>query len=191
VLLAWAGGWGYQHSVLLWVASGLYAMGVAGAAGVDAGQLARLANLLTRGGDRERELGRGSERLGLGAGADGGAFAADGILGGALALAGACAGACWSCVSDGSHAPLGLGRGAHTYSAEAGGLVPAAGGSWWAGAGGGGGGGGDALGGLGGAGAPRGLAAVGAQARRVLRHILEDNNSRRIFYFLCLNFSFM
>ena len=88
---------------------------------------------------------------------------------------------CWSMVS---------GEGHRTYSAEAGGLVPGGGSSssaqaakaWFSGKDSG-------IGGIPDAAPPSVSFAVAA--RKVLKHILDDSNSRKIFYFLCINFTFM
>jgi divalent metal cation (Fe/Co/Zn/Cd) transporter len=87
---------------------------------------------------------------------------------------------CWGVVS---------GEGHRTYSAEAGGLVPGGSSSsalaakaWFSGKDSG-------IGGIPDAAPPS--VSFALAARKVLKHILDDSNSRKIFYFLCINFSFM
>jgi cation diffusion facilitator family transporter len=97
------------------------------------------------------------------------------ILGGVLSLFISSLSICWNVVS---------GEGNRTYSAEAGGLVPgsAASKAWFSGKDSG-------IGGIPDAAPPS--VSFATAARKVLKHILDDSNSRKIFYFLCINFSFM
>jgi hypothetical protein len=145
-------GWGYQSTWTLWAGALLYIPGIAGAAGIDASQLIRVHNVLTRGSSSGGPVG-----VGIGGGPGGPAGGAGAGEGGDLgSVLVAMLGALLSAIT---------GAASQTMSLEGG---PRGGG-------GGGGGGGAAL----------------SPLRKVLRHIWEDNNSRKIFIFLTINVSQM
>lgn len=133
-------GWGYQTTWMLWIGGFLYLPGIIGAAGLDASQLSRLYNIVTRGSSGELFSSTSSASND---GMDGGA---GGIASVFLSLVSVFTG------------------GGQTYSAESGGMVTAAYSS-------------------------TSVSSGWHGFKKVMRHIWEDPNSKKIFLFLSINVS--